>query len=89
MTLTCVTDESIPDAIIEWSVDGQGVTSNSDSVESGEYSANRTKSILTLTVDRSMNDQEIQCSVLGESDVTAQTNLEVQCKFKELISFLQ
>ena len=87
VTLTCVTDESIPDAMIQWSIDGESVTSTSDSVESGDYSANKTRSTLTLTVDRSMNDKEVQCSVLGETEVTDQATLEVQCKYKKYNAF--
>ena len=80
VTLTCVTDESIPNATIAWFLSGEALEASSDSVQPGRYSAMISESELVLITDRTMNNKEVQCSVVGQPDITDQTTLEIQCK---------
>ena len=80
MTLTCMTDESKPDASIVWFVGENSVKANSDSVEAGMYDANVTRSQLILIVNRTLNGREVEC-VAVEADLHDKIVLNVLCKY--------
>ena len=80
MTLTCMTDESKPDASIMWFVGGESVKASSDSVEAGMYDANITRSQIILPVNRTLNGKEVKC-VAVEADLHDTVALSVLCEF--------
>ena len=81
ITLTCVTDESNPTAEIVWSRDGEAVGSGiSESEVSGQYNVMKRRSVLTLTIQKSLNGVQYKCHVEGQDDVSDQSVVQVKCE---------
>ena len=80
LTFTCVTDEAEPTADVVWSVDGNTRSSDSDSTEEGMYNTKKRKSVLTIKVDRTLNNHKVECYVHGKSAVRDSATLGVTCE---------
>ena len=79
VTFICVTDEAEPTADVVWSVDGNTRSSDSDSTEKGMYNAQKRRSVLTVRVDRTLNNKKVECHVSGKSAVKDTRTLDVTC----------
>ena len=80
VTFTCVTDESEPTADVVWSVDGNTRNSDSDSTEEGMYNTQKRISVLTVRVDRTLHNKEVECHVSGKSAVRETAMVDVMCE---------
>ena len=80
VTFTCVTDEAEPTADVVWSVDGNTRSSDSDSTEEGMYNTQKKRSVLTVRVDRTLNNKEVECYLSGSSAVRDTKKLDVRCE---------
>ena len=85
VTFNCVTDEAEPTADVVWSVDGNTRSSNSDSTEGGMYNTQKRRSVLTVRVDRTLNNKKVECHVSGKSAVRVTKTLDVRCECIKLI----
>ena len=82
ITLTCVTDESQPDASIVWFVGGESIEARTEYKETGMYEANVTRSELILPVNRTLNGKNITC-VAVEADLSDSISLSISCKYSQ------
>ena len=80
LTFTCVTDEAEPTADVMWSVDGNTRSSDSDSTEDGMYNTQKRRSVLTVRVDKTLNNKEVECYVSGNTQATDSIMLDVRCE---------
>ena len=80
VTFTCVSDEAEPTADVMWSIDGNTRSSDSDSTEEGMYNALKRRSVLTVRVDRTLNNKEVECYVSGNTQATDSIMLDVRCE---------
>ena len=76
----CCSDEGNPPPVICWN---RGTGTNI--VKSGRYHANKTESTLGITVDRTMNQEEIGCYIEedetnGQSRLDQRATLLVKCE---------
>ena len=85
VTFTCVTDEAEPTADVVWNVDGNTRSSDRVSTEQGMYNAQKRRSVLTVTMDKALNNKEVECYVRGKSAVRDTKTLDVRCKCIKLI----
>ena len=81
VTFTCVTDEAEPTADVVWSVDGNPRSSDSDTTEGGMYNTQKRRSVLTVRVDRKLNNKKVECHVSVKSAVKDTGTLDVICVF--------
>ena len=79
VTFTCVTDEAEPTADVVWSVDGNTRSSDNDSTEKGMYNTQKRRSVLTVRVNRTLNNKDVECHVSGEPAVNDSKTLDVRC----------
>ena len=89
VTFTCVTDEAEPTADVVWRVDGNTRSSDSDSTEEGMYNTQNKRSVLMLTVDKTLNNKKVECHVSGKSAVRDTNTLDVRCECIKGISEMQ
>ena len=80
VTFTCVTDEAEPTANVVWSVDGNTRSSDSDSAEEGMYNTQKRRSVLTVRVDRTLNNKKVECYVSKNTQATDPVILDVRCE---------
>ena len=79
VTFTCVTDEAEPTADVVWNVGGNTRSSDSDSTEEGMYNTQKRRSVLTVRVDRTLNNKKVVCYVSGKSAIKYTKTLDVRC----------
>ena len=77
---TCLTDEAEPTADVVWSVDGNTKSSDSDSTEEGMYNTQTRTSVLTVRVNRTLNNKKVECFVRGNTQATDSVMLDVRCE---------
>ena len=75
-----MTDEAKPTADVVWSVDGNTRSSDSDSTEEGLYNTQTRRSVLTVRVDRTLNNKKVECHVSRNTQATDSVMLEVRCE---------
>ena len=80
VTFMCVTDEAKPTADVVWSVDGTIRSSDSDFTEDGMYNTQKRRSVLTVRVDRTLHNKEVECHVSGKSAVRDSITVDITCK---------
>ena len=80
VTFTCVTDEAEPTADVVWSVDGNTRSSDSDSTEEGMYNTQKRRSVLTVRVDRTLNNKKVECYISENTEATESIILDVICE---------
>ena len=80
ITFTCVTDESSSGATVVWQVDGKTILSSQQAFEEGRFNANITKSDLSFTVNRTLNQKSVECFVEEDNTVIDATALDLTCE---------
>ena len=86
ITFTCVTDESSSGATVVWQVDGKTISSSQQAFEEGRFNANITRSDLSFTVNRTLNQKSVECFVEEDNAVIDATVLDLTCEQFKAIS---
>ena len=80
VTFICVTDEAEPTANVVWKVGGEPISFTGESSEQGMYNTQKRRSVLSVTMDRSLNSQTLDCYVTTDTGVRDEVKLDVMCE---------
>ena len=80
VSLTCVTDEARPQADIIWTIADSVIQSSNQVLEPGQFNAYISRSVLSVTANRSLNNLPVVCSIDSSPSLNNAMFLDITCK---------